>query len=200
MDMYKEIDKETMELLLGTLAERTLAGKQEWEKLEYKPVSFGRENEEVEADAFICHMFEMETDFNGRHYTLEVMEQIDLPSCKGDISGTLEFNGDRWGKYDFALSFDGRYDECSAECLKEVFEDSPIVKLMEAIVSVFEGTEAEEWGFSYARYFNQIGIEPEWEQMPLVKLGEKLMDGKRMRDFHRIVLDMDYRRELLGEV
>ena len=103
-------------------------------------------------------------------------------------------------KYDFALSFDGRYDECSAECLKEVFEDSPIVKLMEAIVSVFEGTEAEEWGFSYARYFNQIGIEPEWEQMPLVKLGEKLMDGKRMRDFHRIVLDMDYRRELLGEV
>ena len=117
-----------------------------------------------------------------------------------DISGTLEFDGDRWGKYDFALSFDGRYDECGAECLKEVFGDSPIVRLMEAVVSVFEGTEAEEWGFSYARYFNQTGIEPEWERMPLVKLGEKLMDGKRMKDFHRIVLDMDYRRELLGEV
>ncbi len=159
-----------------------------------------RGNGEAEENAFICHMFEMETDFNGRHYTLEVMEQINLPSCKGDISGTLEFDGDRWGKYDFALSFDGRYDECGAERLKEVFGDSPIVKLMDAIVSVFEGTEAEEWGFSYARYFNQTGIEPEWEQMPLVKLGEKLMDEKRMKDFHRIVLDMDYRRELLGEV
>lgn len=44
------------------------------------------------------------------------------------------------------------------------------------------------------------GGEPKWERMPLVKLGEKLMDGKRMKDFHRIVLDMDYRRELLGEV
>ena len=56
MGMYEEIDQETMELLLGALAERTLTGKQEWEKLEYKPVSFVRENEEAEADAFICHM------------------------------------------------------------------------------------------------------------------------------------------------
>lgn len=98
MGMYEEIDQETMVLLLGALAERTLAGKQEWEGLDYKPVSFVRGNGEAEEDAFICHMFEMETDFNGRHYTLEVMEQINLPSCKGDISGTLEFDGDRWGE------------------------------------------------------------------------------------------------------
>lgn len=36
--------------------------------------------------------------------------------------------------------------------------------------------------------------------MPLVKLGEKLMDEKRMKDFHRIVMDMDYRKELLEEM
>lgn len=200
MGMYEEIDKETMELLLGALAERTLSGRQEWAGLDYKPVSFMRENEDVEEDAFLSQMFEMETDFNGRHYRLEVMEQIDFPSGKGDISGSLEFEGDRWGKYDFALSFDGRYDECGAECLKEVFGDSPVVRLMEAVVSVFEGTEAVDYGFSYARFFNQTGIEPKWKRMPLVKLGERLMDGKRMRDFHRIVLDMDYRRELLGEI
>lgn len=200
MEMYEEIDKETMELLLDSLAERTLAGKQEWGGLDYQPVSFMRENADVEEDAFISHTFEMETDFKGRHYTLEIMEHINLPSCKGDISGMLEFDGDRWGKYDFALSFDGKYDECGAECLKEIFGDSPIVKLMEAVVSVFDGTGAEERGYSHVRYFNQTGIEPEWERMPLVKLGEKLMDEKRMKDFHRIVLDMDYRRELLGEV
>lgn len=200
MGLYEEIDKETMELLLGSLTERMLAGKQEWGRLEYKPVSFVREKEDVKEDAFISHMFEMEMDFHGRHYILEIMEQINLPSCKGDISGMLEFDGDRWGKYDFALSFDERYDKCKAERLKEVFGDSPIVKLMDAIVSVFEGTEAESRGFSYAQYFNQMGIEPEWKCMSLVKLGEKLMDKKWMNDFHRIVLDTDYRRELLRDV
>lgn len=74
------------------------------------------------------------------------------------------------------------------------------MKLIDAVVSVFEGTEAESRGFSYAQYFNQTGIEPEWKGMPLVKLGEKLMDEKRMKDFQRLVLDMDYRKELLEEV
>lgn len=36
--------------------------------------------------------------------------------------------------------------------------------------------------------------------MPLVKLGEKLMEEKRMADFHRIILDMEYRKKLLEEV
>lgn len=37
----------------------------------------------MEADDFLSQMFEMETDFNGRYYRLEVMEQIDYPSGKG---------------------------------------------------------------------------------------------------------------------
>ena len=74
------------------------------------------------------------------------------------------------------------------------------MKLMETVVTVFEGTEAESQGFSYARYYCQKGIEPKWKQMPLVKIGEKLMIEKRMRDFHRIVLDVDYREELLKEI
>ena len=35
MGMYEEMEKETMELLLGALAERTLSGKQEWAGLDY---------------------------------------------------------------------------------------------------------------------------------------------------------------------
>lgn len=200
MGMYEDMDKETMELLLGSLAERTLLGKQKWEGLDYRPISFMRENEDAEEDAFISQMFEMETEFNGRSYSVEVMEQICFPSGKGDISGTITYDGDEWGKYDFALSFDERHSGNDAEHLKEVFADSAVVRLMDAVLSVFEGTEAESRGFSYARYFNQIGIEPEWEEMPLVKLGEKLMDEKRMKDFHRIVLDTDYRTELLEEM
>jgi hypothetical protein len=200
MEMYREIDKETMEMLLDSLADRTLSGKQKWEELDYKPISFVREDEDSENEAFISQMFEMKIDFNGRQYVLEVMEQIAFPSGKGDISGMITFNGDQWGKYDFALSFDERYDENGLEQLREIFADSVIVKLMETVVTVFEGTEAESQGFSYARYYCQKGIEPKWKQMPLVKIGEKLMIEKRMRDFHRIVLDVDYREELLKEI
>lgn len=119
---------------------------------------------------------------------------------QGDISGTFTYDGDEWGKYNFALSFDKRHGENDAEYLKKAFADSAVVRLIDAVVSVFEGTEAESRGFSYARYFNQTGIEPEWEEMSLEKLGEKLLDEKRMKDFHRIVLDMDCRKELLKEV
>lgn len=187
-------------MLLDSLADRTLSGKQKWEELDYKPISFVREDEDSENEAFISQMFEMKIDFNGRQYVLEVMEQIAFPSGKGDISGMITFNGDQWGKYDFALSFDERYDENGLEQLREIFADSVIVKLMETVVTVFEGTEAESQGFSYARYYCQKGIEPKWKQMPLVKIGEKLMIEKRMRDFHRIVLDVDYREELLKEI
>ncbi len=198
MEMYEEIDKETMELLIGSLADRTLSGKQKWEELDYKPISFVRED--AEDGAFVSQMFKMRTEFNGRRYELEVMEQINLPSGKGDISGMLTFDGDSWGKYDFALSFDEQYDENGPERLKEVFTDSVIVKMMDAVVQVFEGTEAESEGFSYARYYNQTGIEPRWKRMPLVRAGEKLMQEKRMKDFHRMILDADYREEFLKEM
>lgn len=199
MNMYEEIDKETIELLLDSLTSRTLTGKQEWKELGYKPISFMQEDEDAENDAFISQLFEMETEFNGRRYVLEIMEQIVFPSGRGDISGTLTFDGGSWGKYDFALSFDERYDENGPERLREVFADSAIVKLMDAVITVFEGMEAENQGFSYARYYNQKGIEPKWRRMPLVKIGEKLMEEKRMKDFHRMILDMDYREKLLKE-
>lgn len=202
MEMYEDIDidKETMELLLRSLAKRTLSGKQKWEGLTYMPISFMRRNEDAEDDTFISQMFEMETELNGRRYSLEVMEQVCFPSGKGAIFGTITCDGDEWKKYDLDLVFDERYGENDAEDLKEVFVDSAVVRFMDAALSVFEGTEAESRGFSYARYFNQTGIEPEWKGMPLVKLGKKLMDEKRMRDFHRIVIDMDYRKEMLEEV
>ena len=47
-----------------------------------------------------------------------------------------------------------------------------------------------------ARYYHQTGIDSEWETNPLVKLGEKLMQEHAMLDFHKIVLDTDYRKSL----
>ena len=40
MNVYEEIDQETMMLLLNSLCKRTVEGKQIWENMEYNPISF----------------------------------------------------------------------------------------------------------------------------------------------------------------
>mgnify|MGYP000718366127 FL=1 len=67
--------------------------------------------------------------------------------------------------YDFALSFDTeQYDYADAVELKEIYGNSVIVQLAEALVNVFENSKAVEKGFSYARYFNQEGIDSKWKK------------------------------------
>ena len=65
---------------------------------------------------------------------------------------------------------------------------------------MIEGSQAETYGFSYAEYFMQKGVKERWGKLPLVRLGEKLMKEKRMKDFHRMVLDVSYREKLLDEL
>lgn len=148
----------------------------------------------------ISQMFEATTVFNGIEYELELSESIELPSGKGDIFGTISYetkDGEE-NTYDFSLSFDvEKYDDANAEELQGIFGNSIIVQFIDAIVGVFENSDAVAEGFAYARYFHQTGIDPEWETNPLVKLGEKLMQERAMRDFHKIVLDTDYRKSLL---
>ena len=199
MNMYKEIDQETMELLLDALLKRTLEGKQIWENLYYNPIGFVQLDAYEDKGAYISQMFETTTSFNGIEYELELCEAIDLPSCKGNIFGSISYEAEEEiNKYDFSLSFDSEhYDDADAAELKNIYKDSVIVQLADAIVGVFEDSEAIADGFSYARYFSQKEINSKWKKDSLVKLGEKLMKEKAMQDFHKIVLDTDYRSSLL---
>ena len=98
--------------------------------------------------------------------------------------------------FDKVLGLELGADDYIAE-LKNIYKDSVIVQLADAIVGVFEDSEAIADGFSYARYFSQKEINSKWKKDSLVKLGEKLMKEKAMQDFHKIVLDTDYRSSLL---
>ena len=94
--------------------------------------------------------------------------------------------------YDFSLFFDvEKYDDANAEELQGIFGSSIIVQFTDAIVGIFENSDA------VARYYHQTGIDSEWETNPLVKLGEKLMQEHAMLDFHKIVLDTASRERLL---
>ena len=199
MNVYEEIDQETMMLLLDSLCKRTVEGKQIWENMEYNPISFLQKDIYEKEGACISQMFEATTVFNNIEYELELSESIELPSGKGDIFGTISYETEdgEENTYDFSLFFDvEKYDDANAEELQGIFGNSIIVQFTDAMVGVFENSDAVAEGFAYARYFHQTGIDPEWETNPLVKLGEKLMQEHAMLDFHKIVLDTDYRRSL----
>ena len=179
MNVYEEIDQETMMLLLDSLCKRTVEGKQIWENMEYNPISFLQKDIYEKEGTCISQMFEATTVFNNIEYELELSESIELPSGKGfDVE---------------------KYDDANAEELQGIFGSSIIVQFTDAIVGIFENSDAVAEGFAYARYYHQTGIDSEWETNPLVKLGEKLMQERAMRDFHKIVLDTDYRRRLLKQ-
>ena len=183
-----------------SLCKRTVEGKQIWENMEYNPISFLQKDIYEKEGTCISQMFEATTVFNGIEYELELSESIDLPSSKGDIFGTISYETEdgEENTYDFSLAFDvEKYDDVNAEELQGIFGNSIIVQFTDAMVGVFENSDAVAEGFAYARYFHQTGIDPEWETNPLVKLGEKLMQEHAMLDFHKIVLDTDYRKSLL---
>ena len=196
MNLYEEIDRETRELLLASLCKRTLAGKQVWEDMHYNPISFLQKDLIYEEKgACISQMLGATTVLNDIEYEVEIFETIELPSCKGDISISLYYETEA-GENNLDTE---QYDNTDAIELKKVYGDSIIVQLAEALVNVFENSKAVEKGFSYARYFNQEGIDSKWKKDALVKLGEKLMEEKVMQEFHKIILDTKYREHLLNE-
>ena len=82
MNVYEEIDQETMMLLLDSLCKRTVEGKQIWENMEYNPISFLQKDIYEKEGACISQMFEATTVFNNIEYELELSESIELPSGK----------------------------------------------------------------------------------------------------------------------
>ena len=169
MNVYEEIDQETMMLLLDSLCKRTVEGKQIWENMEYNPISFLQKDIYEKEGTCISQMFEATTVFNNIEYELELSESIELPSGKGDIFGTISYETEdgKENTYDFSLFFDvEKYDDANAEELQGIFGNSIIVQFTDAMVGVFENSDAVAEGFAYARYFHQTGIDPEWETNP----------------------------------
>ena len=129
------------------------------------------------------------------------MENIDVPSGMGDYTITLTRDEtENFLKIEDALSFDCDRYECTPEEVAERFADSPIVHLCNAIIPATLGQEDLEEVFTWARFFNETGISAKLMNHPLTKLCEKLFDEHRLMDFHRCVLDVDYRKQLLNEL
>lgn len=197
-------EKEELEHLLRSLTEQTKRGTIRWECTEYNPISLLDETdlEDDQRRMVLSQMFTMEAEINGNSVCVELNEAIDLSAEKGDIAVTIMYDTDAgYNKFETALSYDViHYDDYSAEQLNAAYGDSPVALFADAVMPTLAASPEVASAFSYARFVNQNGIPAKALKAPLSRLAEKLMQEKRVEDFHRIVLDMEYRRELLASI
>ncbi len=187
--------------LVQQITEQMESRKIGWELTEYNPLSFLNADKVDDNPAVIGQTFSFEAIIGGSRYELDVTENIEVPSGKGDYAITLTRDeAEDFLKIDDALSFDFDRYECAPEEVAERFKDSPIVRLCNAIISATLEQEDLEEVFTWARFFNEVGISAKLLNHPLTKLCEKLFDEHRLMDFHRCVLDVDYRKHLLTEL
>ena len=199
--LYNENLREEERRLIRQIAEQTESGKIGWELTEYNPLSFLNEDKVDDNPAVIGQTFSFEAIIDGSRYELDVTENIEVPSGMGDYSITLTRDeSEDFLKIDDALSFDFDRYECTPEEVAERFENSPIARLCNTIIPATLEQEDLEEVFSWARFFNEVGISAKLLNHPLTNLCEKLFDEHRLMDFHRCVLDVDYRQHLLNEL
>jgi len=198
---YNEIRHEEDRELIQQLAEQTERGKINWELTEYNPPSFLKGDKVENTSAVIGQMFSFEAVINGSLYGLDITEDIKVPSGMGDYAITLmRDESENFLKIDDGLSFDFDNYECAPEEVAERFKDNPIARLCNALIPATLEQEDLEEVFTWARFFNETGIPTKMRNHPITKLCEKLFDEHRLLDFHRCVLDVDYRKSLMDEL
>lgn len=197
--MYEEIRKEEETNMLRNIADLTERGKIKWECVEYNPISFMDEDKVDGSSAYLSQMFTLTATIGGFPHELELAEYIEIPSGKGNYAITLIRNvPGEYVQIEEALSYySDIYDACSPDELITRFQDYPITKLCNSVVPQIIESDAVKEVFEWARFFNEEGISKKLMNHPLTKLGETLFSERRLLDYHRCVLDVQFRKSLL---
>jgi len=199
MDLY-ELNRIEESKHLNEVAERIKAGSLKWECIEYSPISLMDEDLVDEKPAFLSHSIVMKTSIEGIPYTLEFMESIEIPSGMGDIGVTLIRDiSDDYRRIDYALSYCDDYEDCQPGTLREAFRGEVPVIMSDILIPQAASSECIPSAFSFSRFYYGGEIPRKLMRHPLVKLGQMLYKQQRVLDFHRCVLDTDYRKKALAE-
>jgi|GEM_PF-215583 len=203
MNGQKNLENDEKQFLIKSLTEQTILGKIQWTCTEYNPISltYGIADDSAD-DACLSQMFDAETNLNGHAVQVDIMERIELGSGKGDITGSVSLDGEQgFERYEYGISYDtDYYDDCDAESVGVHYRESLPAALANALLPTLTQSEAVASGFSFARFCYEDDEVGPLLHLPLAKLGEKLMRERRLMDFHRMVLDMEFRRQLLTEL
>lgn len=190
-------DKE-MDMMVQHAIKQTAEGNVKWECTEYNPLSILYDEIDKPDEATVLHTFSAEAVVDGRKVFLELMESIAFPSGKGDISGSIAMDVlDPTTKHDFALSFDvDGYEDCDAAKVCELYAGTDIARLADAVVPQLVDSEAVQFAYTFARFYNQ-DVPAKFKRKPMIKLCKRILDEKRIGDFHRMVLNMEAREQLM---
>ncbi|MFQ7841080.1 MAG: hypothetical protein ACLRHD_06565 [Thomasclavelia spiroformis] len=198
------IFKEDMEMLLLTLTKRTTSKKQIWNCKKYVPITFIDTSEvsEERAKADIFHTFYSETLLNSRLFNLELTELISLPSGKGDIMGSIRYENE-FGPhlYEFRLSEDIKFDDCTAGNLILRYNNSPLLSFRRAAVKVFAKSETVKNSPSsdFVLMKKEIDFWKSSSNGPIMQLLEGLMIERNSLRFHQIIFNTSYRTKLYSQ-
>lgn len=196
----EELCEEENNYLLERLLDLTLKEKIKWICSEYNPLNFYTdEKDDGELVPELCHIFTFVSTYNEEQYEMQISESIQILTGKGDIYLTLEQDGvSGYKKIDIALSFDYLYDDYEAEELLKQYGKHIVSRFADALIPSAATTQAVKQTFDWAGYDDVQDTEEQFLSKPLYKLGEKLFKEQRIADFHRCVLDVDFRSDLIG--
>jgi len=196
MDLKLNNDKEELKNTIQSLCSQTRNRAAVWECVEYFPAAFHLGDEYGEGEEkknYIVHVASFEYTAQGVRYAFGITEDITMgkgnAGCTGIRFYVYETNGETLCGMD--------------EVIDAADEDEyGFLPLCDAVYE-----RAGEWlkddFFEYMdeRYFYpMIGTTAKHKRQPLCRLMEKLMNERRAGDFHKMVMDMEYRNKLLNEL
>lgn len=203
MVFHDRESSEEIEIMLKGLIQQTRTGKIQWECTYYNPLGIlyedDWENEGKNPKAILTQAFDAKTVVGNRPVFLNLTESITVDDGKGDLLGDISLDvDDGTTRKDFSLSFAEKYRQLDANGVAEKYRGSLLGELYDTLVPILAKSEATAFGFSFAN-FQMCEMPPKYLKRPLVKLCKKLTKESRALDFHRMVLDMNFREKLLNE-
>ena len=200
--LYREAATETETILKG-LTTQTESGRISWECTEYHPLGLLYQDDDPDKtpQAVISQSFNAQALVRGRPVFISLTDVLNVDTGKGDLHGAVTLDEDVGGTpYEFMLSIYDEYEDMDTQSVAYVFREQPCARFFDAIIPRLSDSEAVAFGFSFARFINTTDVPPKYSRFPLVRLSKKLMKEKRALDFHKLILDMDVRAELLEEL
>lgn len=202
MVYHDKENAEEIELLIRSIIDQTKSGKINWECTEYNPIGILiPEIQDDDEDPTISHYFEAEGIVGQRQAFVTLMETINLTNNKANLSGEISLDvNDGTTKQEFSLSYSAKYDMLTAEGVASEFSSHIVSELFGVIVPILVQSEVTSDTLEWATFSPGGALPAKYKRMPIVKLCQTLLEEGRIEDFHRIVMDMDYRAALLRKI
>lgn len=187
---------EEMELALINLATLTRQGTVRWNCTHCNPLALMPTQDD--RYAYISLILQAEAKHNGHTFSLELTDSIDIPSGRGNLSVIFAPDWVATEAYSTSLSDFSKYENCPTWELLNCFQNKPLVLIADAVFPQLETSQVvidakPKGDFRLDLY------PPHIANSPITMLSKMLHEAGRLTDFHRCVLDMDYRSKLIKE-